>query len=166
MKNSTDMILDRLPVLNQYINTDECILISNEALSKLNDMEQTFLKLVCFFEDPNEQNFNLESIYKTLEDDWLVFALEVIFVFFKKDTYLLKESKVEFVTENNNYLNQSQFVDFLNNNGVKYTRQKMNTYIKRGKIPEPSLVVAGVKYWDHSVCVEYLKSLGDKHGIN
>lgn len=98
-----------------------------------------------FFEHPDSYHFNLESIYKTLGNEWLEFDLE-------EDTYLIKNPTTSFVTEKSSYLSQSQFADYLKENGLTFTRSKLNTYMKRGAIPDPNLVVGGAKYWERSVC--------------
>lgn len=39
------------------------------------------------------------------------------------------------------YMNQSQFADFLKDNGLHYDRAKLNMYVKRGIIPEHDFTV-------------------------
>ncbi|OZU89091.1 hypothetical protein CIL03_08745 [Virgibacillus indicus] len=97
-------------------------------------------------------------IYKTLDNDWLEFSLEVIVVFFSKDTYLIQKPTTSLITDKEQYLNQSQFAVYLSENGLKYDRAKINMYLKRGKLPEPTLIIAGMKYWEKSVCEAYLHS--------
>lgn len=157
MKRATTEIITFFPNLEQYLTDNESVILSNETLSSLMDMEQTFLKLAWFFEKPDRENFNLECLYKTLEDEWLEFALEVIDLFFKEDTYLIKNTTTSFVTEKDTYLNQSQFANYLKDNGLTFTRSKLNTYIKREKVPAPDLVVGGVKYWLKVTCENYLQ---------
>lgn len=157
MKQATKEILTYFPNLEKYLTDNESVILSDETLANLTDVEQTFLKLVWFFENPDKENFNLESIYKTLQDEWLEFSLEVIDLFFKRDTFLIKNQTTSFVTEKSIYFNQSQFADFLKENGLYFTRPKLNLYIKRDKMPKPDLVVGGTKYWFKSTCENYLQ---------
>lgn len=156
MKRATKEILTFFPNLKNHLNDNESAMLSDETLSTLMSMEQTFLKLAWFFENPDKENFNLETLYKTLEDEWLEFALEVIDLFFKNDTYLIKNQTTSFVTEKSTYLNQSQFADYLKEHGLTYNRSKVNTYMKRGKLPGPDLVVGSTKYWLIATCENYL----------
>ncbi|UOR11013.1 hypothetical protein [Halobacillus amylolyticus] len=122
-------------------------------------MEQTFLKLAWFFENPEKENFNLECLYKHLENEWLEVALEVVNTFFRKDTFLIKNPTTYFVTEKDIYLNQSQFADFLTEHDVPFTRHKLNSYLSRGVFPNPDMVAAGTKYWHQQTCEQYLGTL-------
>ena len=103
MKKTTRSILDTFPMLEPYLLKEASSPFSAEDIVKLNDIEQTFLKLAWYFEDPSEHDFNLRDIYETLSDDWLAFALEKIMLFFRDDTYLLKEDKVSIVTDGDEY---------------------------------------------------------------
>lgn len=157
MKRATKKIIQRLPQLEKHLNDDESVLLADEVLSKMTDVEKTFLRLCWFFESPDTQNFNLETIYKNLQDDWLEFALASIFAFFTGDTYLIKKSNVSLVTEDTEYLSQAQFAEYLNENGLKYDKKKLNTYLTRGRIPSADLEVGGRKYWLKDTCRAFLK---------
>lgn len=163
MKKTTRSILDTFPMLEPYLLKEASSPFSAEDIVKLNDIEQTFLKLAWYFEAPSEHDFNLRDIYETLSDDWLAFALEKIMLFFRDDTYLLKEDKVSIVTDGDAYYNQTQFANYLNDNGEKFDRAKMSMYVKRGVIPEASLTVSGTKYWRVEVCEAFLKARQTDH---
>ncbi|WLV25922.1 hypothetical protein QR721_06910 [Aciduricibacillus chroicocephali] len=90
MKRATERILEKMPNLKCCLSSDQNMILQNETLSKLNEIEQSFLKLAWFFENPTEQNFNLESIYKNLKNEWLSFSLELIVYYFMYDTQLMK----------------------------------------------------------------------------
>ena len=55
-------------------------------------MEHIFLKLALFFEYPEEVHFDLSSLYKNLDNDWLEWALELITRFFQEDTVFNSKS--------------------------------------------------------------------------
>ena len=57
--------------------------------------------------------------------------------------------------DDSNYLNQSQFANFLTENGLKYDRAKVKNYYDRGLIPTPDLIVSGTKYWMKSTVQQY-----------
>ena len=160
MKKSSAMILKKFPFFERHLNDYASTILTDNALSNYNEVEQTFLRLLWFFENPEKENFNLESLYKNLSDEWLSFALESIFVFFKEDTYLIKNPSFSLVTEKSAYYNQSDFVRFLNENKhlheLNFSRPMFNSYLKRGHIPEPDLVVGGSKYWTKGSCEKYL----------
>src|SRR5699024_619438 len=96
-------------------------------------------------------------------DDWLSFALECINFFFSEDTYLLKEKKFSIITEDSTFYNRSDFANFLlehyDKHGINFSRQMINTYLKRGRIPEPDIVIGKTKYWQKETCNQYLDML-------
>lgn len=110
MKKATTMILNMFPVLEESLNQNQP---NAQGLSELTEMEQTFLELARFFEDPEGQNFDIQMIYQTVDNEWLELALDVITLFFSRDTYLLQNPSFSLVTEKDTYLNQSQFADYL-----------------------------------------------------
>lgn len=163
MKIATEMILDEFPILEEEITANESVLLSNQALEKLSEVEQVFLRLAWFFERPEEENFNLDSLYNHLDNDWLEFALEVIYTFFHKDTYLIQNPTNSIITGKDIYMNQTRFANFLNENGLKYDKAKMSTYIKRGIIPPADITVSGTKYWERLTCENFLEYELDKN---
>ena len=54
-----------------------------------------------------------------------------------------------------NYLNQSQFANFLTENGLKYDRAEVKNHYDRGLIPTADLIVSGTKYWLKSAVQQY-----------
>ena len=156
MKNSTTKIMNRFPNLEQYLNSNDRIILSDDVLFSMNNVEQAFLRLAWFFENPDKENFNLETLYKNLDNDSLAFALEVIYNFFANDTYLMQKPNFSIVTEDSEYYNQSQFARFLKENGLTFTRSKLNTYLKRGIVPQPDLTVSDSNFWLKKTCQHYL----------
>jgi len=156
MKQATKRILEYFPMLEKYLPSNENTILSDNALSQVSEVEQVFLRLTWFFENPEKENFNLETLYKQLDNDWLEFALEVILTFFKEDTYLIQNPSHSIITDGDYYMNQSRFAEFLNENGLKYDRSKLNVYLDRGIVPKPDIIISGTMYWERSTCEKFL----------
>jgi len=157
MKQSTQLIVEQFPVLRDQLIKNESVILTDQVLSNLNQVESVFLRLAWFFENPNEQNFNLETLYKELDNDWLEMALEAIYIFFREDTYLISEPTHSIITEGDYYMNQSRFADFLQENGLNYDRSKLNVYLQRGIVPEPDITISGTEYWEKRNCERFLE---------
>ncbi|MGM0941360.1 MAG: hypothetical protein ACQEWU_10415 [Bacillota bacterium] len=162
MKTSTKHILDSFPALEKHLPSNESAILSDQVLSNLNEIEQVFLRLAWFFENPDKENFNLESFYKHLDNDWLELALECVHMFFMDDTYLIKDPTHSIITNGDYYLNQSRFAEFLSENGLNYDRFKMNKYISRGLVPAPDITISGTKYWERLTCERFLEEQKNK----
>ncbi|MED4456154.1 hypothetical protein [Metabacillus fastidiosus] len=163
MKSSTREIIEALPILEGKINAHENLFLTEQALDGLNEVEATFLKLAWFFEDPKNVSFSIELLYQNLENEWLELALELIFHFFKKDTYLIKKSHVSIVKEDDEgYFNQKQFSDYLAENGLDYDRHKLCMYYKRGVLPPYAFKLAGKPYWNKESVESYCENEKDK----
>src|SRR5690625_307986 len=126
MKKSTEMILKHFPMLEKHINDSDSIVLRDKILTDLDNQERTYLCLAWFFENPDSESFNIQSLYKNLDNDWLSIALELIVCFFANDTFLIKEPTFSLVTESNEYLNQAEFTKFLADNkevhGLNFSR--------------------------------------------
>jgi hypothetical protein len=156
MKKTTRRIIGKFPMLEDKLLAHEDIELAADALKSLDPVQRTFLKLTWFFENPDHEHFDLNTLYQHLEDDWLEWALELITLYFREDTFLIKKSSFSIVKENDsNYLNQSQFANFLTENGLKYDRAKVKNYYDRGLIPTADLIVSGTKYWMKSTVQKY-----------
>ncbi|MBT2758004.1 hypothetical protein J7E71_19215 [Mesobacillus foraminis] len=118
-----------------------------EALQELDEFEATFLRLARFFETPGKESFDLGFLYRHLDNDWLEFALELITDFFREETYLIQKPTYSLIKDGSDYYSLTQFAEELSKRGLRYDRQKLNLYFERGKVPQPDLVVGGVKYW-------------------
>lgn len=163
MKKASKKIINYFPYLEKYIPNSESVLLEQQTLDKLNDTEQIFLKLIWFFEMPDENNFNLYDLLKHIDQSWLSFALECIFIYFSEDTYLMSEKTFSVITEDKIYFNQTDFANFLNDNkekhGKNFSRAMLNTYLKRGVVPIPDINIANNKYWLKETCEKYLKEI-------
>src|SRR5690625_1319825 len=150
MKSSTRNVIKSFPSLEKHLvfgEKFEMNLHEIQVNEGLDQVEYTFLKLICFFEYPEDFKFQLHELYKNLDDDWLLLALESINMFFEKDTYLMKNAAHSVIKEGDDYLNQKEFVDFLNDNEQNYSEAKMSVYIQRKVIPSPDLVISNTRYW-------------------
>lgn len=150
MKNATKIIIEELPIFKKYVELDE---------NELNKEEKTLLKLITFFENTPENNFNLLDLYLNLSDEWLELSLKAIQTFFEKDTYLLSSNKNNHSIIANDYLNQKDFVDFLNEKGINFSEAKMSMYVKREVMPEPDLIISNKRFWLKETCEKYLQHL-------
>lgn len=163
MKKATSKVIKEFPHLKEFLPNSESVLLEQQTLDKLNDTEQVFLKMIWFFERPHDNNFNLYDLLQYIDKDWVSFALECIFIYFEKDTYLVDNPTFSVVTEDSTYYNQSDFVNYLNDNKDKhkrsFSRPMLNVYLKRGNIPSPDLVIADTKYWLKETCTAYVESI-------
>lgn len=154
MKNATKRIIEEIPVIEKYLKGD--------LPDQMDEHSKVFLNLALFFEQPNHNSFSMERLFE-LRDEWLELALETVHVFFAKDTYLINNPTHSFIKDED-FLNQSRFVEFLTNNGLKYSKAKLSMYIKRGTMPEPDLILNDTKYWHIKTCEEFLqKQLATKY---
>jgi hypothetical protein len=147
MKKTTGRIVELFPEFLGKLKAYESPSLMEEAQEGLNEIQATFLKLAWFFENPEHEHFNIGSLYRHLENDWLEFALELITEYFREDTYLIRQPSYSLIKDGSDHLSLSQFADYLSEQGLRYNRQKLNLYYERGKVPEPDLVVGGTKYW-------------------
>lgn len=158
MKKATEKVIESFPMLESKISACENELLIEESMKGLNEVEKTFLKLIWFFEDPKSQSFDIRKLYLHLTDEWLELALELMTDYFREETYLIQtKSTFSIVKEEDEYLGMSQFADYLTENGLKYTKQRINMAYKRGKMVEPDLVISGVKYWSIETAEKFLE---------
>jgi hypothetical protein len=67
---------------------------------------------------PEREEYDIGLLYRNLDDEWLEFSLELISTFFRDDTYL-KSPTFSMIRDGEEYLNQAQFADHLNEQGLK-----------------------------------------------
>jgi hypothetical protein len=140
MKRSTKRIIEKFPKFKRKLKAYENILSVEEAMKGLTGVEAVFLKLAWFFEDPEQESFNIGLLYHHLDNEWLEFALELMSQFFREDTYLIQNPTHSILRETpDDYFNQKQFADFLSEQGLNYDKRKLNVYYSRGKIPKQIL---------------------------
>lgn len=166
MKQATVKILEYFPNLKNKMPNYDSVLLEERTLEELNSTEQVFLKMIWFFESPSKNNFNLYDLLKYIDQEWISFALECIVTFFHKDTYLDVKTNFSIITDETEYMNQTNFVDFLNENkekhGKNFSRAMLNSYLSRETIPSPDIELAGSKYWLKETCEEYLSSISEE----
>ena len=87
MKNTTKRIVEKFPNLEEkVVEKKGSGLVVVDAIPFSDSVERIFLKLALFFEYPEEAHFDLSSLYKSLDNEWLEWALELITQFFQEDT--------------------------------------------------------------------------------
>lgn len=154
MKTVTKRILETFPNMK---------LQSAEQPDQLNDIQSVFFSLALFFEHPDKHPFELNLLYKHLENDWLEFALALVTEFFQKDTYLIQKPNYSLITELDQYKNQTQVAMYLTDHQVPYSSAKIKTYYDRGKFPAADLVVAGQKFWTEQTIQTFIDQELEKH---
>ena len=157
MKKTTRRIIDEFPKLGGKLQAYENTLSKEEALKGLTEVQATFLKLMWFFEDPEKESFDIGLLYRHLDNDWLEFALALIAEYFREDTYLIQKPSYCLIKDGSDFFSMSQFADYLSSQGLRYDRQKLNLYFERGKVPQPDLVVGGIKYWSGKTVQKYVE---------
>ena len=155
MKYATRRILETFPAFKGEVHAYENRQLVEEALKGLDDVQTTFLQLAWFFEDPESETFDIGLLYRHLDNEWLEFALELITEYFQKDTYLIQKPTYSLIREDSDYKSMSQFAEYLSEQGLRYDRQKLNLYFERGKVPQPDLVIGGIKYWSGETVQSY-----------
>ncbi|MBT2733712.1 hypothetical protein [Bacillus sp. ISL-7] len=156
MKLSTKRIIETFPKFKGKLKAYENILLVEEAMEGLTDVEAVFLKLAWFFEEAEQESFNIGLLYHHLDNEWLEFALELMSQFFREDTYLIQKPTHSILRETSaDYFNQKQFADFLSEHGLNYDKRKLNVYYSRGKLPKADVKLAGTPYWSKSTVGEF-----------
>ena len=156
MKRSTKRIIEKFPKFKRKLKAYENILSVEEAMNGLTGVEAVFLKLAWFFEDPEQESFNIGLLYHHLDNEWLEFALELMSQFFREDTYLIQNPTHSILRETpDDYFNQKQFADFLSEHGLNYDKRKLNVYYSRGKIPKADIELSGTPYWSKSTVEKF-----------
>ncbi|MCM3227538.1 hypothetical protein [Terribacillus saccharophilus] len=164
---SVNKVIERYPNIKPKLDDPhnlEVVLTNQEGL---------FYQLVRFFQDPSSVQFNLNSIYDYLQNEEIIFALEVIIDFFQRDTNLTRKVDKNFynmheVTKNPLY-KQTTFVEKMDElvEGHKLSKPALHTLYRRGsdKIPNPILIIGGTPYWDEPTVVRYAKNYAREKGL-
>jgi hypothetical protein len=157
MKKTTKEVIEKFPMLKDKLNDYQNLFLTENSMKGLDEVESTFLRLAWFFEEPESESFDLRMLHQNLDNDWLEFALELVTRYFREDTFLIQKPSYTLIKEDDgsNFFSLSQFADYLKREGLRYDRQKLNVYYKRGKVPEPDVVIGGVRYWSKSSVVLY-----------
>lgn len=164
MKNATQLIIKEFPILEEHLNNRENIFLVQQSLKSLSsNVEKTFLQLAWFFEDPKQNNFNLGKLHECLEGDWLEFALDLINIYFKRDTYLIKKPTHSILLDIDDYYSQTTFAEYLNEKGFRYDQSKISAYRHRNKFPKEDIMIAGIPYWSKFSVEKYAKELENKN---
>ena len=120
----------------------------------LNTTEAVFMNLVKFFENPNQFQISLNIIHEHLKDEELLFALEVLVLFFQKDSLLLKDVGQTFYSSEllkEQLVSATGFASMVQGE-IKESKIRANTihtyWQRRSKrLPRPDLIIEGVPYW-------------------
>lgn len=156
MKKATAQIIEKLPCLKKHVHSNENLFLREQSLNELsNDVEKTFLQLVWFFENPEDEHFELKLLYQHLDGEWLNFALQMITFYFREDTFLIP-NPTDSVIISDDYLDQNGASRFLADKGLNnFPQSKIATYIQRGTFPKEDLLIAGKKFWKVKTIEDY-----------
>lgn len=101
MKQTTTKIIQHFPALKHHLNVTHTSIEGTMIVdpSDMNTIEKTFLELALFFENPTTQGFDIKKLYDNLDNEWLELALELIHLFFAKDTYLINKKNHSYTTQ-------------------------------------------------------------------
>lgn len=145
---SVNKIYERFPVVQEKFERP------NDPGIILDTKEAVFLNLVTFFKNPNKFQMSLNTIHEYLKDDELIFALEVLVLFFQKDTVLLKDVEQTFYSSSllkESFVSGTGFASMVASEieGTKIRPNTIHTYWQRRskRLPRPDLIIEGVPYW-------------------
>lgn len=161
MNDLQNEIITRYPNIQKKINQPSFDL--REA------REITLYNLIQFINEPEQYQFQLNELYHYLDGEDLVFALKIITQYFENKTYLLKDHRHELMKELLNdvdLLNQSNLSRYLIDKGYKLGKNGkiiVNTYYRRGNLPEPDLFIHDKPVWFKETIEEHLKTGAFKH---
>lgn len=155
---SITKIYERFPVLKDKNKRP------NDPKISLTTQEAVFYQLLRFFQDPANNQFSINMIYEHLQDEDLLFAVELLVVYFQKDTTLVKNVSQNFYEMNllkEQIINQSKFSSMVESaiKGMKFRPSMVYMYWQRrsDKIPRPDLIIEGTPYWKVSAIEDFIK---------
>jgi hypothetical protein len=99
MKHSTQKMVIQFPHLEEKLQAWQEGKSKKSVVEGLGEIEYTFFKLACFFEDPKNHEFNLQWVFQNLQDERLELSLELMIEFFRKDTYLIQQPTFSLIRE-------------------------------------------------------------------
>lgn len=146
----------------EYFPAVEKVLKQQESKQSLNEQEQVMLELCLFFEKPDLHSFDMKEVYKLGDQDSIRFVFRAFQVFFEKDTYLFPLSDGESIIQEKQpieYLNQTDFARYLNEQGISFTQNKLAVYRSRGKLPKEDMVISGRPYWMKETAEQYVREM-------
>lgn len=159
MVRTTRLVLEHFPQLEKYIHAHENLFSSQQAFESLNPEERVFLEMIWFFEKPEVNSFDVRWLYKHLENERLVFALDLLAHYFKYDTHLVRKVEHSLILSAEDYVTQSEFSRMLIDAGLNYKQSKIALYRMRGKFVKEDVLIAGVPYWSKDTARKYIDKL-------
>lgn len=158
MKNptnhSTIKIFQTFPRVKELFESDR-----TEAMEKLDTVELVFWDLARFTSEPHLNSFDIHSVYNHLDAEHIALILDILHVFFEKDTYLSKPIPAMVIREDDPFVNQTGFAQIIQEQDESYTVSKVHVYYKRGNLPEPELTIEGKPYWKTSTVLQFRSRL-------
>jgi hypothetical protein len=148
-------------IIKEFPSVEQCM----KNLQEVNSLDNTarvFLALAKCFEHPKENSFDLGHLLK-IDGEYVEFALDLINIYFHKDTYLISQPSHSYVIDD--LINQKEFAQRLSANGFKYDQAKMAVYYSRGKLPAERVKIAGIPFWNEYDVQQYTEELKGKQEI-
>jgi len=150
-------------ICNRYPNIKSKMENPDNPNILLTTGEAVFYQMCLFFENPKLHQVSLNTLYDHLKDNDLLFALEMIIYFFKKDTD--RVINVDQTFYDNNILSeplagQSKFSEMVEAAipDMKFKASMINVYWRRGtRIPNADLIIGGTPYWKESTINEFIE---------
>ncbi|HDR6289232.1 TPA: hypothetical protein QCU33_005363 [Bacillus cereus] len=160
MGQTVRLVLEHFPQLEKHIHAYENLFASQQAFDSLgSEEERVFLKMIWFFEKPEENSFDVSCLYKHVSNERLVFALDLLAHYFKYDTSLISNVDHSLILSAEDYVSQSDFGRLLQSVGLNYNQRKIAMYRSRGKFVKEDVTVAGVPYWSKHTVEKYIDEL-------
>lgn len=154
---SIKKIYERFPHIQNKIETnDHQIVLTNQ--------DMVFYQMVQFFKAPKQIPFNLNMIYDHLRDQELLFAIEVIILFFQQDTTLVWAVDQTYYDQHllrDQFVGQYKFSKMVEESieGMKFKPSMIHTYWRRktDRIPNADLIIDGTPYWKRSTVACFIE---------
>lgn len=120
----------------------------------LTTQESVFFQLTLFFKNPELHQFSINMLYEHLQDEDLIFSMQMMIEFFQKETTLIRDVSQSFYDSqllNSQIVGQKRFSEMVEKAipGIKFRASMINVYWSRGsdRIPRPDLIIDGTPYW-------------------
>lgn len=155
---SLEKLYERYPVIQEKVERP------NDPALILNSQETVFLNLAYFFKNQKDYQITVNMLLEHLKDQELLFALELLVMFFQKDTTLIKEVNQSFYSSSllkDQLVSATGFAKMVASEieGSKVRPTTIHTYWHRRskKIPRPDLIIEDVPYWKVEAVSKYIE---------
>ena len=155
---ATERIYERYPLVKEKMEQ------SNTASVILNTSESVFYNMALFFNRPMDYTFTLNQLHDHLQDEELLFALDLMASYFQRETYLIKEAGQSFYTESllrEPLLTGTGFARLVKEAmpDSKMRPSTIHAYFHRRskQIPPADVLIEGTPYWREKTVKLYIE---------